>query len=412
VNFDTSLVGQGFNAELGRTGYQIDPYIFQRPDVTPYFQNERWDSGKWTFDGGILGFHFGGARLNVFGGRQSDRFTSQDPYLDLNPMTAGQIGRRYHVGGARPIGLPNSDFNDPNEATRVPIDQHLGLHLNVPITDNGKLDLAYVWLESNAGVSVNNVAPPPDVTGGRVANRVQVFGGNLKYNFGAVVLEGGYSQSNVQNGRRNVVNRDNYAWHAQLGYDAAKWGASVGYREIQPQFAAPGDWGRIGLWWNPTDIRGVAARAHFNLSDAAKITASGEWYNGVGRTITLPDGTKDNTGLSTDDRIQRYTAELGYRLNPSWNLSLGAEWVDWDLKDRADLGFTGGRPRERWYNIGLGYNLSDMAKLSFLWQISDYDSKGVAGFSPFRNTSPVNTDHDPATRARGSLITTQLSIKF
>jgi len=421
VNFDTSIIGQGFSAELGRTGYSIDPYIFQRPDVTPYFQNERWDNGKWMFDGGIVGFHFGGAKLDAFGGRQSNRLSSNG--VDLWPMAVGAVGPNFIPGTTtRPVGLPN---NAPQlgalRTGAIPVDQHLGLNLAVPLGQNGKLDLAYIWFESNSGVDTagNVVNPetfvPISTSGGpRVANRATVFGGDLKWNFGAIVFDGGYSQSNVTNGKASVTTRDNYAWHAQAAFDTNRWGLQVGYRDIQPQFNAPGDWGRIGIWWNPTDIRGPEASAHFNLSDALKLHASGEWYTGTGRAVTLPAsfGGGSVVGLNTNDRIYRYTVDLGYRVNDAWNATIGAEWVDWDLKSRAATGFTGGKPTERWYNLGLGYNLSDMAKLSFLWQWSDYDGKGVAGFNPFYILgTPVSTTTS-GDRATGSLITTQLTVRF
>src|SRR4029079_4679518 len=71
VDFDTSVASLGFNTKVGRVGYKISPILFQRPDNTPYFRNERWDDGEWMFDGAILGFKFGSAKLNVFGGRNS-----------------------------------------------------------------------------------------------------------------------------------------------------------------------------------------------------------------------------------------------------------------------------------------------------------------------------------------------------
>ena len=45
VTFDTSLVGQGFSATVGRFGYKISPYLYQRPDATPYYSQEYWDNG-------------------------------------------------------------------------------------------------------------------------------------------------------------------------------------------------------------------------------------------------------------------------------------------------------------------------------------------------------------------------------
>jgi hypothetical protein len=411
VKFDTSLIGQGFSAELGRTGYSISPYLFQRPDVTPYFQNDRWDSGKWMFDGGILGFEFGSAKFNVFGGRQSNRATSQGG--DLNPMLVGQVGHRYNPAAPvqRPVGLPGSQA----APTGIRVDQHLGLHLNVPLTENGKLDLAYIFLEANDNGGTGGALISP-FTGARAANRSQVFGGDLKWNFGAINVEAGYAQSNLYNGQNTLIDEDNFAWNVGASYEADRWGAMVGYREIMPQFGAPGDWGRIGLWWNPTDIKGIDAGAHFNLTDTLKLNATGSWYSGTGRNVTIPGAftggaAATSTGLSTNDEIQRYTIDLGYRVNDSWSLNLGYEHVDWDIAARAGApagtaAATGGRPRERWWNIGLGYSLSDMAKLSILWQISDYNGNGVAGFSPFVGVT-ANGD-----RATGNLLTTQLSIKF
>jgi len=81
-------------------------------------------------------------------------------------------------------------------------------------------------------------------------------------------------------------------------------------------------------------------------------------------------------------------------MNESWTTGLGFELVDWDLRS---LGALNGKPKERWYNIGLGYDLAENAKISFLWQISDYDGKATPGFGG---------------RFTGNLLTTQLSIKF
>jgi len=69
VIFNTSIGGLSFNSDVGRVGYKISPYIYQRLDWTsPYFENDRWDNGKYYFDGGIIGFNIGGAKLDVFAG--------------------------------------------------------------------------------------------------------------------------------------------------------------------------------------------------------------------------------------------------------------------------------------------------------------------------------------------------------
>jgi predicted porin len=399
VDFDTSVIGQGLNAELGRTSYSIDPYLFQRPATNPYFQNDRWDNGKWTFDGGVLGFHWSGVKLDVFGGKQDQNFTTSGIFQQ---MTAGADGHPYTPGGQRPVGLLSNRILGSGAANPlsagIPVNEDLGLNLNVPLGQNGKLDLAYIWFESNQGITKTDTLPSP--TDAAIANRASVFGGDLKWNFGQIVFDGGYSQSNLMLGNHNVSNKDNSAWHAGLAYDASRWGIQAGYRDIQPQFGAPGDWGRIGIWWNPTDIKGPEVSAHLNLTDSLKLTAGGEWYTGHNETLY------DGTGLGTHDHLDHYTAELGYKLNEAWNLSLGAELVNWRMADRT--GLPGANPTERWYNVGLGYNLSDQARLSFLYQWSDYDGKGYPGFAPF-GAKAAGFGGD---RLTGGLLTTQLTVKF
>ncbi len=389
VNFDTSLAGLGFNAEIGRVGYKVSPYIFQRPDNTPYFANDRWDNGMWNFDGGVLGFKFGTAKLNVFGGRTSNRFSTA--FNEIQPMYAGAAGNPFSPGasgglGDRPRGFDrNSDFTG---GSSIQIDQMLGANVGIPLGTNGALNLAYLWLDGNDSVGFGTSA----------ADRVAVYGGDLKFNLSGIDVEGGYSKSDVYAGNDRLITDDNAAWYAGLGYAKNNWGIKGGYRRIEPQFAAPGDWGRIGIWWNPTDIKGWYADAHFDISKDLRLQANAGFYTG---TDTLLNGS---TGLSDDDNLNHFNVGLGYKMGGTHSLLLGYEGVYWDLADRGGVGFTGGKPREQWWNIGWGVDLSSRAKFNLLWQISDYDGKGVVGFNPFSGGT--------STRARGGLITSQLTVRF
>lgn len=372
VSWSDSLMKQGFNASVGRMGYKLGKYILAKPDNTPYFKNARWDSGEYTVDGAKFGFDFGAGGLNIVAGRTTNRLSTNGQ--ELTPLTVGQIGPAFTPGGARPVGLGGGV---------AAVDQLLGVSLNVPLTDKGGLNLAYLFTEANTrGVSG--------------VNRADVFGGDANFDLGVIKLKGGYSQSNLKNGKANVVNRNNHAWYVGAGYDGGRFGIDAYYREIMPQFGAPGDWGRIGMWWNPTDIKGFGVGAHFDLTDRVALHAKGQFYKGTGKMAG---------GLGTNDRIDRFTGDISFKVNDAWSAVVGGEWVEWRLAARP--GFAGGKPRETWYNLGLGYHLSDNAKLNLMWQISDYDSKGVAGFGLFPTTgSPTGS------RATGSLITTQLSVKF
>jgi len=361
VEFDTALIGQGFSATVGRYGYKISPYLFMRPDVTPYYSDEYWDNGEWTIDGAMAGFNFGSAKLNAFVGRNRGRSSSTG--ADLNPMMVGRTAPTFVVGGARPIGLQAG-------AGGVLVDQTLGFHLNVPLTDRGDLDLAYLFHGSRQTAN----------------NRAQVFGGDLNWDFGMIDFKAGYAQSNVYAGDTSVVTRNNSAWNVGATYGAERWGIGAQYREVQPLFQSAGDWGRIGMWWNPTDIKGFDVNAHFDLTENLRLNAQGMWYSGVGKAGV--------SGMATNDKVNSYKVGIDYRMNESWTTGLGFELVDWDLRS---LGALNGKPKERWYNIGLGYDLAENAKISFLWQISDYDGKATPGFGG---------------RFTGNLLTTQLSIKF
>lgn len=347
VNFDTSMGGQGFNAEVGRFGYSISPYILMRQDTQPYYDNARMDDGKWRIDGANLGFNFGNASLNLIAGRVANITSNNGAPIQGNALAIGTTA---------------------------------GAHLAVPVGENGKLNLAYIWAESNASL-------------GPAFGRAETFGGDLTWDWDKFNLNGGYSQTNARIGGVKS-NRDNYAWHVKLGYEADNWGITAGFREIMPNFVAAGDWGRIGPFYNLTDHRGFHANAHIGFSESATLNFGGEWYEGTNKAFHPLFG--GGPGLVSGDKINRYTASLDYRMNESWTATLGGEWVD--------LNFSGTTvdPRFRWYNIGFGYSMNDNAKLKFMWQWADHDGKGA----------PLLPAGLGGTRSTGSLLTTQLTVKF
>jgi len=402
VNFDTSVMGLGFNAALGRAGYKVSPYIYQRPDTTPYFANDRWDNGNWMQDGAVLGFKFGGAKVNVWGGRNSGQFDTS--FGGLQPMFAGAAGNPFTPGSStgRPRGfMRNNLFGGGGQVNPLSIDQSLGAHVSVPLSGNGALNLAYLWLDANNPLAVIGN------TSGRSANKVSVYGGDLKFNFSTLAVEGGYSKSDVLSGSHTLINKNNQAYYGTVGLGASSWSNKTGYRKKEPQFGAPGDWGRIGIWWNPTDIEGWMADLHYDLSKDVRLMANGGAYTGTGTTLN------GSAGLGTNDHLNHASIGLGYKMGGNHTLMLGYETVMWDLKGRAATGnnpiFVGGKPTEQWFNIGWGVDLSSRAKFNILWQINQYDSKGVAGMNPF-GFGPTGATGQ--LKAQGGLITTQLTYRF
>jgi len=370
VNFDTSVLGLGFNAELGRVGYKVSPYIFQRPDNTPYFANERWDNGNWMFDGGVLGFKFGGAKLNVFAGRNSGRFDTS--FTETQPMFAGAAGNPFMPNGStgRPRGFGRDNgFGGGGQTPGLSIDQSLGLHLSVPLSNTGALNLAYMWLDSNQALAV--------IGASSTANRVNVYGGDLRFNFSNLDVEAGYSKSDVMSGNHAIINKNNAAWYGTIGYASANWGIKGGYRRIDPQFGAPGDWGRIGIWWNPTDIKGWYADAHFDISKSFRLMANAGFYTGTNTSLTGGSGT--GVGLTNDDHLNHWSLGLGYKMGANHSLLLGYEGVMWDLS--GSLGAGTPKPTEQWFNIGWGVDLSARAKFNILCRSASMTPRASSAWS-------------------------------
>jgi len=377
VKFDSSIAGLGYNAELGRVGYKVSPYIFQRIPGSDYYVNDRWNDGLFRFDGGILGFNFGSTKLNVFAGN-NDNVTSTTGVSLNGTSIAGNGG-----------GLVSGKINGAWGGPALPIDRTLGANLITPFTSNGSLNLAYLILDS-----LNPQQYPVNGGGTTPGDRLQVYGGDLNFTFGKLALSGGWSKSDVDQGPNSVNSRDNAAWYAKVGIGNHKWGLNAGYREVAADYVAPGDWGRLGVERNPTNIKGWQGDFHYNLSKKLKFTATGEFDKGLSDVFGAASYYDSSTKINT------YTAGLTYQVNP--NLSLMASYEDTEFigLDAAAWTVSGNNDASyKWTTIGAAYGLSDTAKLTIQYQMSDISNE-------FQVTAGGGG------RFTGGLLTTQLIIKF
>lgn len=369
VEFDHGLIGQAVSFKVGRIGHKISKYMFQMPDTNPYVSSTYDDNGEYTMDGAVLGFNFGTAKLNVMLGRTSGRTSSGG--VDVGGVFVGGGQSKFGlIGGNGLVGGLGGGI-----AGGIAADTTLGAHLNLPIGEKGGVNLAYLVHSQNTPA------------GGQ--DNVTVYGGDVDWDFNGIMFKGGYAQSRTRLGNNQVagLNNNNSVWHAGLGYESERWGLSGGYREIGMNYGGAGDWGRIGAWWNPRDIKGWMAKGWFGLSDNTKLYASGQWVSGLGRV----------GGLANGDKIDSYRIGVNHEVNDGWGVMLGAEFNDYKGAGVA------GKAYQRWYDIGVNYSMSDMAKLSVMWQFSDADAK-TTGFW----AAPGN----PTGRFSGNVITTQFTIKF
>jgi len=376
VKFDSSLVGINFNAEVGRVAYKISPYIFQRTPESSYFWVDRWDDGMYRFDGGILGFNLGSAKLNVFAGNSDSVTSSNGTYINVIQT------------GTNPFG----------DAALI-FDRELGINLMSPLTSNGNINLAYLWLDDEAGQNW----PSSDPSGSTEVNRLAVYGGDVNFTFGRVMFSGGYSKSDVYYNDSSVwPTNDDTAWYAKATIKGHRWGLSGGYREVDADYLAPGDWGRLGISRNPTNIEGWQVDGHLDITSKLTLKATGEFDKGQSDAYF---GSPYNTGTT----INTYTVGLAYNFNPNLSFNVGYEDDEFQNLNPNWTGFpTPGSPTPltnynasyKWTTFGINYGFSDAAKLMVQYQLSDVSNEFQAFGSPY------------GPRYTGGFLSTQLSIKF
>lgn len=396
VGFNVGALG-GFTAAIGRMGYMVTPYTFARIDPDYYFDQYRYDNQKVYMDGALLGFHFGhNSSLDVFAGKHNNiSATNTTDYMMLmagNPGTPVVSFGTVNTVSTRPNGLVYGDGTG-----NLQVKQSLGARLKFGLGEHAHIGGTYIVLDGD-----------PAPIGGSPAtqyNRVAVYGGDLNYTVNnSIGLTAEYAASQLLYNDSNRLDKDNWVAAGKLMYTGNTFDLAAGYREIAPYFAAPGYWGRIGFWYNPTDLKGFTVDGKLKLGGRFNLKASGEFYEGTGRA---KNGSGTVVGFSSDDKINHYNARLNYDVNPDWTLMVDWEGVYWDLGTRmsgSTTTFAGGKPQENYYGVGAGYRFSDKAMLKMMYQVVDYDSKGVAGWR-----APGNTGSD---QAKGGIFTTQVNVRF
>jgi hypothetical protein len=369
VKFDTGILGRGVSVEAGRIGYRVSPFIFERINPSVYFTNDRWDSGRHMIDGAVLGFNFGSAKLDFIVGRMSSQADSNGTLI--SPV----VSRVAYLPGQMPM-----DFQ---------LDRILGANLQLPLFATGNLNLAYLTMNSNVQLDPGGVTPP-----GVTPNRLNVFGGTIDFTLGNLILEAGASQSDLAYNERRFTRDENQAWHAKAHFAGPRWGINGGYQMIESNYAAPGNWGRLGVLRNPTNVEGFNVGAHFDLTNALRLTARADFLDG--RNVT---NTALNWGAASpfdaDTSINNLEVRLDYRMNPNLSLLLGYERAQFDGVFIAPG--VRGDSRYEWSTIGLGYGLSDRARLTVAYELGNVANDFITS---------------PGTSFRGGQISSQLSVKF
>lgn len=352
------LGGTSFLA--GRIPVARSAYVLRRLDTTSYFENDRWDSGQFTVDGVRVRIPTFAGGLELYGGRVGNITTLNGALV--NPLRSGPI---------------NGPFPDAQPATgsRLNFDRIVGVNLarrDGPLVAN----LDYLQLDADESVLLNPT---------RGANRLEVVGGEVGFGFGRSILSGGYRVSNLRDGGAVLVPRDNSAWNVDLNVGQFGDKPLVSYRVVEANYLAPGDWGRLGVWRNPTNLESLQG----NLALGARsfrLELHGEW--GRGRSNAYADSSL----LDRDSRFVVLSAKLSKQFRSGQQV-----FVNVESTSLHKLPGIAGSSRYRWVGIGGRFLSGKNQFLTLQYELSD-----------IRNDYQVTN----VGQFKGGFLTGQWSLKF
>jgi hypothetical protein len=350
VNLADSLVGQNFDSKIGRQGVKLGKYVLSRYDNTSFFENERYDNGEWSMDGVNIGFGFGSnAKLNLMLGNVGAQRTTNNGVVQ--PMTIGAEG----ITGVGALAVK-----------RI-----MGANLGFGLGENGGLNLSFVNFDGDTLGSGSYAT----------ANRVQVTSADLNYKVGEnIKLWGGVGKSEGRIGNSGTTpNTNNKRTSAGVSYDGGQFNVGVNYQKIEANYMAPGDWGRVGVWHNLSNIKQTDVKAGFKLSEDTMLHGKFSKIDPVAGA-----GNVDSTKFG-----------ISHKLNGNWNLMASYE----DTKFKG--GFAGlTNPNFKFTTLGFGYDLGANTLFKLWYQYTDHSSL------------PATFTTAAGGAANGAFIGAQLTVKF
>jgi len=366
--------------ELGRFGTQYTPFTLKaiNPDVYTYLTQTA--GGDVIIDGAKLEFGGRMADLSIFAGD-----ANQGAYaISASPTNALDGGN-----------LPGSRSRGGNEFAGNMVKNLAGMHATF-----GNSDTVTVGITAVLGTN-NNTNPLP--INGAAANNFGVYGVNASANLHHdIIAQGEFAIDSI--GYNSIIgNKDsqdgNEAWWAGLGASSGAWNVKADYKQVYTYFAAPGYWGNIGSWINPTNIQGPEVTVKFAFSPTLSLNLEGDFYKGIDNVI-------GESPITSKDDLTRADAGIKWGVSHNTNIDLGYEWVQWNLKNAAhDTAINAnGKPVEQYITLGVGHDISRNAAVKVLYQVDAYNDNNT-GFYKLDNGSSVGS-------LSGGTLVGQASVKF
>ncbi len=352
-NTQLNVMGQDLTLSLGRVPARVSRWLYWRADNDMYFGPARYKDGYYAIDGGKLSTRLGPINLNIFGGKNNSVTTVNRGTEFMEVVT---VSPQVMMG----ISIPSASWSGGATLATGLMDDKLNL------------EASYILL---------TLAKTP-WPGGKAINRMAVYGASLQANLiDKLTLSVDYGQSDLNRNMTGVVTKNNWTLAANAGYSvdagSTPLALSIGYRETQPFYIAPGSWGRIANWHNPTGIRGVDGSLSTRLS-ALTVHVKGGYYEGIS---TKPTAKLPASFLGKQDKITHVDAALTYAVNEKATVGVEYELVQWDLKspEATSKFIVPGKktPQQNFITFSTAYALNEDIKLKLMYQIIDTNDKGV-----------------------------------
>jgi hypothetical protein len=285
-----------YNAIVGRQGLKLGKFIAQRFDNTSFFENERYDNGEFGYDGASI--NLGPAK--AFIGVMNNMRTSSGG--NVQPVIQNILG----------------------------LERVMGVSSGFKIGDKGNVDVSYVNFDSDT----------PGV------NRLEVYGADMSYDFNSFMLTAGIGKSAAKFNNNTVNNTDNARWNVAANFKTGSVNMNVGIQRVEDDYAAPGDWGRVGIFRNLTGYTTTFADGDLKLSEKLGV---------FGNYAKLKE-------ISGNDEIDTYRAGVNYALTSKWNMMGSYETTTADGV---------GNPHAKFVTFGLGYDMGANKTFKLWYQNSD-----------------------------------------
>lgn len=380
---------------VGVLGEKFTPFTLQSNAPHTYYDMPEYRDGDVRMDG----FKF--------------QAGLRDIPLNIN-FYAGKVGNGDLAGGPstnalswafRPGSLVSGGITTYN-----PIDQTAGLHvdyLGLKGVDLGGTALVarVLPLGISYGQSFDRARPavgatyagPIDPVKMVPYNTIDVLGMDAKANvLGIEHLKFNGEFAFCQTGKNSVFgnlndSKNNMALYGHFDYTQPTWSVNAGYQAIYPNFAAPGYWGKVGDWTNPTNVKGPVVSCNYMPTKSLCLYSGFSLYNGI-------DNVGDQNPLGSKDTLDSAAVSANYQICPSYSVNAGYEWSQYNLENKQDMLSNSGKPLEQYINFGLQHPFNKQASLRLGYQYITYDDK--------------NTGFDPSGNSRGQVLTSQFDYKF